>query len=148
MLPVLTLMMLMSPIVDIDAKDAARNMATLAGPAPPISGTFSHYGIMPTIGTIQYQQEMGRLPLDLSPYDGVIAVLDCSLVGQEAWISVEDSDWLSVIIFDCAGDTETVEWMKSGNVIGELSYHLAEELGTLGRGVPGELSLSEDIHGH
>lgn len=118
------------------------------------SGFFSLYGQSPTDGTIDYHQNVdGRLPQDMSPYAGVIAVIDdCSLVGQDAWIRLTDyhtpieywNQWLSVKIFDCGGHQESIEnFFKPNNIIGELGYYIANDAGVyhLGRGIAGDLAL-------
>lgn len=115
-------------------------------------GYFSQYGKSPTDGTIAYHQnESGRLPQDMSQYVGVIAVKDCSLVGDDAWIRIIDERanpeyagfWLPVKIFDCSGHTETTEWMNENNILGELGYYLAQALDLNGEGqIPGEIILT------
>lgn len=118
------------------------------------SGFFSLYNQAPTDGTIDYHQNVdGRLPQDMSPYAGVIAVIeDCSLVGQDAWIRLTDyhtpieywNYWLPVKIFDCGGHQESIEnFFKPNNIIAELGYYIANDAGVyhLGRGIAGDLAL-------
>lgn len=106
------------------------------------SGYFSQYGQSPTDGTIHYHQnKSGKLPQDMSQYVGVIAVKDCGLVGDDAWIRFTDDRiedeyaglWLPVKIFDCSGHVETTEWMNENNIIGELGYYLANDLNIYGQ---------------
>jgi hypothetical protein len=115
-------------------------------PQGAYSGYFSQYDQSPTDGTIEYHQDIsGRLPQDLSAYAGVVAVKDCSLVGSDAWIWIMDSRanmayaWLPVKVFDCSGHAETTEWMEQNNIIGELGYYLARDLGVLSRGIRGKI---------
>ena len=120
------------------------------------SGFFSLYGQSPTDGTIDYHQNVdGRLPQDMSPYAGVIAVIDdCSLVGRDAWIRLTDyhtpieywNHWLPVKIFDCGGHQESIEnFFKPNNIIGELGYYIANDAGVydLQRGIAGDLALED-----
>lgn len=110
-------------------------------PIPMQEGWFSQYARAPTDATIKYRQQTGSLPQDLSAYRGVIAVADCSLIGNEAWLRIAGKDdWIPVIIFDCAAADGTLAWMAENNIILELGYYLARDLGVLGRGVRGELA--------
>ena len=118
-------------------------------PPTPIkidTGYFSQYGQAPTDGTIAYRQFIGQLPMDMSEYDGVIAVSDCDLIGEDAWIKINGSRWLRVITFDCAGSAQTVEWMESNNIIGELCFYLAERFAIIGQGgIRGQITFEEPI---
>ena len=99
-----------------------------------LTGYLSQYGQQPTMATIAYRQKVGDLPLDMSRFDGVIAVSDCGLIGHEARLRVEDAPWQDVIIFDCSGDVATSEWMQDSRVIAELGYGLAKQHGIIGKG--------------
>ena len=91
---------------------------------PPHSGFLSAYAQIPTDATIEYQQEIGKIPLDLSAYDGVIAVYDCSLVGETAVLHTIDGDPV-VMIFDCAGELDGGQaWMREGRYVAEMGYYL------------------------
>lgn len=109
------------------------------------TGYFSRYNERPTISTIAYRQSVGDLPLDLSRYDGVIAVADCMNIGNDAWIYI-NGQWHTMIVFDCSGHIETSIWMEQNNILGELGYHFAEEMGLLGvGGISGRLSYDPPI---
>lgn len=43
--------------------------------------------------------------MDMSLYDGVIAVEDCSRIGDAALINVDDR-WRRVMVFDCLARNE------------------------------------------
>ena len=120
------------------------------------SGFFTIYNQAPTDGTISYHQTVsGKLPLDMSPYRGVVAyVEDCSKVGSEAWIRLTDprmtfefwNVWVPVMIFDCGGDQESIEnFFRPNGIIGELGFYIASDSGAydLHRGVAGDLSWSK-----
>lgn len=120
------------------------------------SGYFTLYNKAPTDGTIDYHQNVsGKLPQDLSEYEGVIAyVTDCSKVGQDAWIRLTDhqipieywNHWLPVKVFDCGGHQESIDnFFVPNNIIGELGFYLADKTGAfpLGRGIAGDLSWED-----
>ena len=99
---------------------------------------FSQYAQAPTDGTMEYRQSVGDIPMDMSAYDGVIAVEDCAKVGHEALINV-DNQWRKVIAFDCLARNEH-NWMQEKNIVAELGYYLARLTGTeVGSGVQGNL---------
>lgn len=104
----------------------------LCGPeqnAPRVEGWLSHYGEMPTEGTIAYRISVGDLPADaLEAYDVFFAVTDCKKIGKEAWFKIEDSPWLRGVCFDCAGHVETVTWMEDNSIIAEIDYWSAKSL--------------------
>ena len=65
-------------------------------------GFLSAYALGPTVGTINYRQDNGQIPHDLSPYDALLAVDDCGLIGHEATLTAGD-DIYTGLVFDCAG---------------------------------------------
>ena len=98
----------------------------------------SQYAQAPTDGTILYRQSVGDIPMDMSLYAGVIAVEDCSKIGQEAMINVKDQ-WFRTIAFDCLARNE-YNWMQANNIVAELGYYLARKAGVdVGEGVRGSL---------
>lgn len=125
--------------------------AQICQPGNLRQGYFSQYSQSPTDGTIAYHQDRsGKLPQDISAYVGVVAVRDCGLVGDDAWIRITDErtnpdyvgSWLPVKIFDCSGHVETTEWMDDHNILGELGYYLANDLDLYGKGdISGEMIL-------
>lgn len=116
------------------------------------SGYFSQYSQPPTDGTIAYHQDVsGLLPQDMTHYMGVVAVKDCSLVGNDAWIWITDQRattgytyrWLPVKVFDCSGHAATTKWMNQNSIIGELGYYLVNRLGLYGKGaISGEIAFA------
>lgn len=106
-----------------------------------MNGWLSQYDEAPTAYTIIYRQEEGTLPLDLSPYDGVIATADCDNIGREGWLTAEGQT-MHIIVFDCSGHASTTGWMGSNGIIAEVGFYLAEKLGIVGRGgIEGTLVL-------
>lgn len=130
---------------------------TYCHPRDTISGYFSHYTQSPTDGTIAYHQDKsGLLPHDMASYKGVVATVDCSLVGQDAWIYITDQRatpglirvWLPVKVFDCSGHTSTTDWMNQNNIVGELGYYLARDMGLLYQGgIVGEIVFQDPFSG-
>ena len=103
----------------------------------------SQYAQAPTDGTIIYRQSVGDIPMDMSLYAGVIAVEDCSRIGQEAMINTK-GQWFRTIVFDCLARNE-YNWMQANNIVAELGYYLARKAGVnVGEGVRGSLVWLED----
>jgi len=65
-------------------------------------GILSAYAPATSRAQIAYQQQHGNIPMDLSAYDAMIAVDDCSLIGHEATIYA-GGETFTAIVFDCAG---------------------------------------------
>lgn len=90
-----------------------------------LTGWLSAYCLNPTVGTIAYQQEVGRLPDRVEHYEVFLAVEDCSLVGQEATL-IAGGETYAGIVFDCAGvnayDKEGVSWMRELGVAAEVDW--------------------------
>ena len=99
---------------------------------PDLSGWLSQYGEAPTVGTLNYRQAVGDLPANLNLYDGFIAVADCGRIGDLAWLSINGGGWLRVAVFDCAGNDGTPAWMAENQIIAELDYFTARDLGLSG----------------
>jgi hypothetical protein len=89
-------------------------------------GWLSAYNQNPTVATVKYRQGTGEIPADLSPYDGVIAVLDCGLVGEDAYLHTKGGTFY-VMIFDCAGNDGGYSWMIENSVVAEVDYFMWEE---------------------
>lgn len=87
-----------------------------------VNGWLSAYDETPTVATIEYRQEAGEIPEDLSGYDGVIAVLNCDYIGKEA-VLYSGEHRLDVIVFDCAGKSDGgYKWMIDNNIVAEVGY--------------------------
>ena len=121
-----------------------------------VTGLWTFYHQNPTDGTIDYHQNVSeKLPQDLSDFDGVVAlVLGCRDVGKEAWIRITEphipvehwNRWKHVMVFDCGGDSESIEnFFRPNNIIGELGYYLARDTGAmpLGRAVEGDFTFED-----
>ena len=96
---------------------------------PMVTGWLSQYGKAPTVGTIAYRQSVGDLPLDLTPFDGFVAVADCGRIGDTGWLSIRGGPLERIAVMDCAGDAETVSWMSSNSILAEVDYWTAERYG-------------------
>lgn len=87
-------------------------------------GFLSAYDENPTVGTIEYHQENGTIPHDLSKYDGLVAVIDCWRVGQDAILTVGDESFY-VLVFDCAGKGDGGwDWMIRHSYLAEVDYYM------------------------
>ena len=104
------------------------------------TGTLSQYDRPPTDMVLDNRSVFGQtaytLPENHEGVSGYIAVYDCEWIGQVVTVS-----WSNhverLMVFDCAGDDETRQWMKRENVIGEVDFYTAQRWGMLRRGIPG-----------
>lgn len=145
---------------------AALSVAVLLGAAPiapPVEGTpllrgstqfhldygtFSQYNRGPTDSQIWYHTQVTGLLKPGQGYQGMIAVVDCDLVGKDAWVRVKGSDWLKVFVFDCSGHVSTTRWMIDNDIPAELGWYLVEKLGLPhGVGVPGAITYQDPTKG-
>lgn len=86
------------------------------------AGYLSAYDERPTLATIAYRQDTGEIPLSLVDYDGVIAVLDCSRIGQRVLMRAGGNVY-RLLVFDCAGPPPGgSEWMIANRIVGEVGY--------------------------
>jgi hypothetical protein len=91
------------------------------------TGYLSAYAQFPTDATIEYRQELGQIPHDLSEFDAYIAVLDCSQIGETGNLYT-DVGTLYVLVFDCAGiEDGGADWMIDNNYIAELDWYTWQE---------------------
>ena len=112
------------------------------------TGTLSQYDRTPTDEVLYNRSVFGQtaytLPEDHGGVTGYIAVYDCEWIGQVVTVS-----WSNhverLMVFDCAGDDETRQWMKRGNVIGEVDFYTAQRWGMLKRGIPGATLCPADV---
>ncbi len=104
-------------------------------------GKFSYYGKRPTDAMIIYGIEHYGIPADWTgPY---IAVVDCSRVGDSAWIDV-GRGWQEAKIFDCAGAGTPLDIWATVHWLFELDYYTSNKIGAYGNGLqPGRLSFSQ-----
>jgi hypothetical protein len=104
------------------------------------TGTLSQYDRSPTEMVLDNRSVVGQtaytLPENHAGVSGYIAVYDCEWIGQVVTVS-----WANhverLMVFDCAGDDETRQWMKRGNVIGEVDFYTARRWGMLRQGIQG-----------
>lgn len=90
------------------------------------SGYLSAHAQLPTDATLEYRQELGQIPTDLSQFDVYIAVLDCTKIGDTGKLYT-DVGILDVLVFDCAGiEDGGANWMVRNNYIAELDYYTWE----------------------
>ena len=111
-----------------------------------VTGWLSQYGESPTIATIEYRQMIGDLPVDLTPFDGFIAVANCGRIGDTGWLSINGGPLERIAVFDCSGHIETTTWMSANQIIAEVSYRLAVKYGLINQGgIEGLLYWEEDV---
>lgn len=104
------------------------------------SGTLSSYAPAPTRAVIANRSVPGRtawtLPNNWREYDVLVAVSDCSRLGETGTIAWREHGG-TYLVFDCAGDAATRAWMRRNNVIGEVGYDTAKAWRSIGRGMMG-----------
>jgi hypothetical protein len=109
-------------------------------------GLLSQYARGPTDAQIWYHETVTGLLSDYDDYDGMIAVLNCELVGRDAWIKIEDSPWLHVFVGDCSGHSSTTNWMRRANILFEMDWYLKERFGVPDlKAVPGEIAWQNPL---
>jgi hypothetical protein len=103
-------------------------------------GTLSQYDQPSTDEVLHNRSVSGRtaylLPDKHEDVTGYIAVYECERIGEVVTVSWSDRVE-TLMVFDCAGDDETRQWMKRWNVIGEVDYYTARRWGMLGQAIPG-----------
>lgn len=104
------------------------------------TGWSSQYSLGVMERVVKYQQRRGRLPSDVSRFDGFVAVQSCSDVGRVFLLRPLGSlRWETFIAADCSGSVETTAWMVRNNILVEVDHKTAERWRTVGRGVKIEL---------
>jgi len=119
-----------------------------------VTGTLSQYGpgrMESNIALRQAGETAHDLPMDLSRYEGFVAVLNCDDVGKTVYlrpVSCPECEWRKFLAADCAGKADGgYAWMKEGNIIGEIGHrdvlYYSELLGKdyMGRGIPAEMAI-------
>lgn len=87
------------------------------------TGFLSAYDQAPTDATLAYR--FGE-NVDLSAYDGFVAVRDCGRIGETAELETIAGTF-DVLIFDCAGGADGgLQWMIEGGYVAEIDYYLRE----------------------
>jgi|GEM_PF-1858872 hypothetical protein len=103
-------------------------------------GTLSQYDQVSTDMVLHNRSVSGvtayALPESREGVTGYIAVYECERIGQIVTVS-----WSNhverLMVFDCAGDDETRQWMKRWNVIGEVDFYTTQRWGMLGLAMQG-----------
>ena len=115
------------------------------------SGIASQYAPNVMERVVANRQSWGQLPTDLSGVDGCIAVLSCDDVGQTWFVRPDGGKWGQFLVADCAGDTETIEWMQMNNILVEVDYDTAVRWDTVGKGIKVQVmtenSVNEKMYG-
>lgn len=98
---------------------------TTSDPAPVV-GWASYYHQAPTDATIEYRVGIGDIGHDdLLWADALIAVADCATIGDRVTIQVGEGPMMNAVVFDCAGNDGTVEWMADSNIVLEFDWYTA-----------------------
>lgn len=84
------------------------------------SGWLSAYDEQPTLATLEYRRQMEQIPD--AEYEVYLATPSCDYIGREASLHV-DGDVFQGIIFDCAGDAASYQWMTTNYIIAEVDYY-------------------------
>lgn len=120
----LVLALSLAPQDSGDKSSVKTEAPVYAGASISNSGFLSAYDENPTVGTIAYHQNLGNIPDDLTGYDGLIVVYDCSRIGQDALLTVGDETW-ETLVFDCAGEADGgQDWMTSNGYVAEIDYYM------------------------
>ena len=91
-------------------------------------------------------------PQDLSPYDGFIAVNDCSDIGNVYYVrplGCEICSWERFLAVDCSGHVETTLWMNANDIFGEIGHASVERFSKYlgkdmtGKGIPVMIAVEE-----
>ncbi len=86
-----------------------------------------------------------NLPDPLPQTDGIIAVEDCSRIGEIVWMRHDGRGWESFLVADCSGHVETSEWMLRDDICVEVDYATAVRWNTAGHGAAVDILLGERI---
>lgn len=96
---------------------------------PPVQyeGVLSFYAQRPTLGTLQYQQDLGRLPSPLgAEIQTLLAVPNCGMVGYLAVLEAPQGRFYRGIVFDCGGGSDGGHnWMLDAGIAAETDYNFA-----------------------
>lgn len=92
-------------------------------------GLLSAYNENPTVYTIKYNQDLGRLPAgDIDSEYIMMAVNDCGLVGETGTLFIDgERQEEHVMVFDCLGGNGAHSWMSEGNA--DTPWKISGELG-------------------
>ena len=112
-----------------------------------VSGWASQYSphVMSEVVRNRTSGEEGIVQLMSDPLYPPLAVADCGRLGQVVRVRYEGHPWEMATVVDCArpGDG-TAEWMDRNDILLEMGYQRAAELGTVGRGIRVEMRWLEE----
>lgn len=117
------------------------------GITPVQSGVASQYAPNVMEHVVANRQGWGQLPADLP--DGVnnyIAVLSCGAIGEVWLVRPDGGKWEQFLVADCAGDTETIEWMKKNKILIEVDHNTAIRWDTVGKGIKVEVITENSVN--
>jgi len=131
------------------AKIAIVAIAVIQSGIVPIQfGIASQYAPNVMEHVVANRQGWGQLPADLPDgVSGYIAVLSCDAIGKVWFVRPEGGKWEQFLVADCAGDTETIEWMKANNVLIEVGHETAKEWNAVGKGIKIEVITENSVNG-
>lgn len=91
----------------------------------PHYGYVSYYDESPTIATLDYRLASGDLNhKHVNFADAYIAVADCDRMGERGYMTINGSEPIAYVVYDCANRSdETVQWMVDSNIVAELDYN-------------------------
>lgn len=110
-------------------------LLTFTTPTAPITGWASYYGQAPTDATIEARLEMEHIThADLLWAETLVAVSDCSQIGDRVTVQVGDDAPMRAVVFDCAGNDGTAQWMADSNIVLEFDWYTASRYGMVENG--------------
>lgn len=104
----------------------------------------SQYAQVPTDRTLEFQQDRGWLPQDLSDYTVFVATTLFCGISEDGYKTgyirpiLEDGpgSWERFAVMDCAGHADTVEnFFRPNNIQVEVDYYTAFRWETIERGI-------------
>jgi hypothetical protein len=93
--------------------------------AADLAGYVSRYdeGVFERVIRVRIANGYGFVPDDWKSYDGYLAVLDCSTVGDEVWARPGPGHkWERFLIADCSGHASTTYWFNMNGIVAEVDH--------------------------
>ena len=108
---------------------AALFLAAMMSDAAPLTGYASRYDPGVFEAVVAHRNEQGwwrnTPPSDWTTVAGYAATTDCDQVGKVVLMRpVGAATWERVLVGDCVGDAQTMDWMLDNNIVAELDYGL------------------------
>lgn len=134
----------MTALITLLAAIPATNVSPTASPQ---YGYASHYApaVFETVVAHRFANDWWRSPPPPDWYTvaGYAATTDCAQVGQVVLMRpAGDIRWHRVLVADCAGNWDTLNWMLDNRIIAELDHSLFTRWATR-YGVPLAIELQE-----